>query len=100
MTPRRVVALATSMVALCCTLTHVVTVRAIAVPTAAQLRWMADEVGAIGHFNMGTFEGCGIGDAWLEGPMVPGAIGLPPPETFAPTNVDPDSWVKALASFG
>ena len=30
-------------------------------PTAAQLRWMEDDLGAIGHFNMGTFEGCGIG---------------------------------------
>ena len=33
----------------------------LAKPTAAQLRWMEDEIGAIGHFNMGTFEACGIG---------------------------------------
>eukprot|EP00035_Acanthoeca_spectabilis_P038765 m.55999 g.55999 ORF g.55999 m.55999 type:complete len:711 (+) comp9286_c0_seq2:153-2285(+) len=69
-------------------------------PTPAQLNWMNDEIGAIGHFNMGTFEGCGIGDSWMEGPMPTSGISLPPPSTFAPQNVDVESWVKALASFG
>jgi hypothetical protein len=35
-------------------------------PTAAQLEWQAAEIGAIGHFNMGTFQACGIGDTLLE----------------------------------
>ena len=130
----------------------------LATPTDAQLTWMKDEIGAIGHFNMGyvcvcmyhtsitahtlstsigttydtdsfvgldpgcivnqcasmrhtylvsttsrTFEGCGIGDAWLEGPKRVGStsgISLPPPQTFAPEAADADGWVKALASFG
>ncbi len=65
----------------------------IVVPTAAQLRWMEDEIGAIGHFNMGTFEACGIG-------LADSTMAVPPPSTFAPTNVQPEQWVKALASFG
>ena len=70
----------------------------VVVPTAAQLRWMADEIGAIGHFNMGTFEGCGIGLAAEE--QHTDGMAVPPPSTFAPTDVQPEQWVKALASFG
>ena len=77
----------------------------------------------------GTFEACGIGDTILEGtgsvsllrvavlfnadvcsmlmvfigiskrPLIKGGH-VPPPSTFAPTHVDVDSWIKALASFG
>jgi alpha-L-fucosidase len=65
-------------------------------PTAAQLRWMEDEIGAIGHFNMGTFEGCGIG---ADGSVTEG-ISLPPASTFAPTDVDPEQWIQALVSAG
>ena len=73
----------------------------VAVPSAAQLAWMQDGMGAIGHFNMGTFEACGIGEEVLEGRRRPGvALSLPPPSTFAPTDVDVDAWVAALASFG
>ena len=69
--------------------------------------YSTEEIGTIGHFNMGTFEACGIGTTVLEGvgPVVPPTHDLrgatvPPPSTFAPTTVDVDSWVKALASFG
>ena len=71
----------------------------LAVPTSAQLRWAADEVSAIGHFNMGTFEACGIGDVRPGhgmDPLAPRGITLPPPETFAPTNVDVEGWLDAL----
>lgn len=67
-------------------------------PTAAQLRWMQDEIGAIGHFNMGTFQACGIGaDDDTDGAS---GISLPSPSTFAPTNVEPEQWVAALVSAG
>ena len=72
----------------------------IAKPSAAQLRWMQDEIGAVGHFNMGTFEACGIG---LEGEAkdVRERMALPSASTFAPTgDVDPETWVRALASVG
>ena len=55
---------------------------------------------------MGTFEACGIGDTVLEGtgplrrPHASRGATVPPPSTFAPTHVDVDSWIKALASFG
>lgn len=65
----------------------------VAQPTKSQLTWMQDEVAAIGHFNMGTFEACGIG---IEG----NGIAVPPPSTFAPTNVDVEGWLQALKSFG
>ncbi len=65
-------------------------------PTAAQLRWMADEIGAIGHFNMGTFQACGIG---IDGSVAEG-ISVPPASTFAPTDVQPEQWIKALVSAG
>ena len=57
---------------------------------------MEDEIGAIGHFNMGTFEGCGIG---LEGEATAG-MGVPPASTFAPTDVQPEQWIQALVSAG
>jgi alpha-L-fucosidase len=44
---------------------------------------------------MGTFEGCGIGIDDTNSGMV-----VPPASTFAPTDVDPEQWVKALASVG
>jgi len=66
-------------------------------PTAAQLTWMAEEIGAIGHFNMGTFESCGIG---LDGQFSAGGPVVPPPSTFAPTDVQPEQWVAALATAG
>ena len=67
-------------------------------PTAAQLRWMQDEIGAIGHFNMGTFEACGIG---VDGSVdQTSGIKLPPASTFAPTDVEPEQWIKALVSAG
>jgi len=66
-------------------------------PTAAQLRWMEDEIGAIGHFNMGTFEACGIG---VDGSVAESGISLPPASTFAPTDVEPEQWIKALVSVG
>jgi hypothetical protein len=65
-------------------------------PTAAQLEWMREEIGAIGHFNMGTFDACGIG---MEGVGAAG-VTVPPPFTFAPATVDADQWVKTLLSFG
>jgi len=70
------------------------------IPTAAMLRWMDDELGAIGHFNMGTYQACGIGVDLFEGNEHPvqGGLTVPPPETFAPTNVDVDSWMTALKS--
>jgi alpha-L-fucosidase len=62
---------------------------------------MADELGAIGHFNMGTYSGCGIGFGEGHSDNQPSSgLDIPPPQTFAPTNVDVDGWVKALASFG
>lgn len=71
------------------------------VPTEAILRWMEDEKGAIGHFNMGTFQACGIGLDLLEGNApAEGGVLVPPPETFAPTNVDAEAWVKGLKSVG
>ena len=66
-------------------------------PTAAQLRWMQDEIGAIGHFNMGTFQACGIG---ADAADADAGLALPPASTFAPTNVQPEQWIKALASAG
>lgn len=72
-------------------------------PSEAQLRWMEDEKGAIGHFNMGTFQACGIGLEHMEGPLAASTsvgLGVPPPETFAPTNVDTEAWVKGLKSVG
>jgi len=65
----------------------------LALPTQTQLNWMLDEIGAIGHFNMETYEDCGIG-ASANG------IYVPPATTFAPTNVDTDQWLQALTSFG
>eukprot|EP01050_Picozoa_sp_SAG11_P047803 SAG11_NODE_25239_length_361_cov_1.377863_1_plen_86_part_10 len=58
---------------------------------------MQDEIGAIGHFNMGTFQNCGIGD---DGSLADTGISLPPASTFAPTDVEPEQWVKALVSAG
>ena len=55
---------------------------------------MADEIGAIGHFNMGTFEACGIG---VDGSLAE-RISVPPASTFAPRDVEPEQWIKALAS--
>ena len=66
-------------------------------PTAAQLRWMEDEIGAIGHFNMGTFEACGIG---ADGSVAESGISLPLASTFAPTDVEPEQWINALVSAG
>ena len=56
---------------------------------------MEDEIGAIGHFNMGTFEGCGIG---FEGNTVAGdsRMALPPAATFAPTDVQPEQWIVQM----
>eukprot|EP01060_Flectonema_neradi_P003842 TRINITY_DN12502_c0_g1_i1.p1 TRINITY_DN12502_c0_g1~~TRINITY_DN12502_c0_g1_i1.p1 ORF type:complete len:537 (+),score=80.63 TRINITY_DN12502_c0_g1_i1:58-1668(+) len=72
------------------------------VPTGAQLEWYRDEVTAIGHFNMGTFQACGIGGIRMEGrgPLRENGVQLPPPETFAPTNVNVTQWTEALGSFG
>lgn len=62
---------------------------------------MQDEIGAIGHFNMGTFQACGIGGQLLEGSqLVDPIMPLPPASTFAPTDVDVDTWLTALTSFG
>jgi alpha-L-fucosidase len=59
------------------------------------------ELGAIGHFNMGTFEGCGIGfGEGHAGNQPRSGISVPPPQTFNPPTVDADGWVKALKSFG
>ena len=45
---------------------------------------------------MGTFQACGIGaDADADV-----GLALPPASTFAPTNVQPEQWIKALASAG
>ena len=73
----------------------------IPIPTDAQLEWYRDEVTAIGHFNMGTFQACGIGGVRVEGrgPLLDG-ITVPPAETFAPTNVNATQWIEALSSFG
>lgn len=62
-------------------------------PTGPQLNWQAMEIGAIGHFNMETFQYCGIGLGGVSG------VQVPPPATFAPTQVDTDGWIAALASF-
>lgn len=43
---------------------------------------------------MGTFEGCGIGLGETD------VMAVPLASTFAPTDVDPEQWVKALASVG
>eukprot|EP00040_Diaphanoeca_grandis_P035276 m.221268 g.221268 ORF g.221268 m.221268 type:complete len:730 (-) comp33344_c0_seq1:30-2219(-) len=77
----------------------------LATPTTAQMAWMGDEMGAIGHFNMGTFHACGIGEQILEGVRSPSQlhaprIDLPPANAFAPTDVQTDEWVAALASVG
>lgn len=71
-------------------------------PSPAQLTWMSDEIGAIGHFNMGTYQACGIGSELFEGHhnLEQPFLSVPPPETFAPTNVDVEAWVKGLTSFG
>eukprot|EP01052_Picozoa_sp_SAG31_P053034 SAG31_NODE_13394_length_872_cov_1.715395_1_plen_130_part_01 len=46
---------------------------------------------------MGTFEGCGIGLSLDDSDV---GMALPPASAFAPTAVDPEQWVKALASAG
>jgi len=77
--------------------------RGMAVPSIAHLNWMPKEIGAIGHFNMGTFQACGIGTTLMEGNMIDQpefGFAVPSPETFAPTAVNTDSWIQALASFG
>eukprot|EP01064_Diplonema_japonicum_P023838 TRINITY_DN3427_c0_g1_i1.p1 TRINITY_DN3427_c0_g1~~TRINITY_DN3427_c0_g1_i1.p1 ORF type:complete len:560 (+),score=179.98 TRINITY_DN3427_c0_g1_i1:64-1680(+) len=72
------------------------------IPTPDQLMWASDELTSIGHFNMGTFQSCGIGAMTLEGNAEEGAsyIALPPASTFAPTNVSTDQWIQAIKSYG
>lgn len=62
-------------------------------PTEPQLAYHADEMGAIGHFNMGTFQSCGIG---VDG------VNVPPPSTFNPAagKIDTDLWVASLKAYG
>eukprot|EP01059_Diplonema_ambulator_P010758 TRINITY_DN20796_c0_g1_i1.p1 TRINITY_DN20796_c0_g1~~TRINITY_DN20796_c0_g1_i1.p1 ORF type:complete len:540 (+),score=167.42 TRINITY_DN20796_c0_g1_i1:68-1687(+) len=72
-------------------------------PTPDQLIWASDELTNIGHFNMGTYQACGIGSTTLEGTaenMKSIYLSLPPPETFAPTNVTVEQWIQALKSYG
>lgn len=80
-----------------------VAVGALPKPTPDQLVWAADELTNIGHFNMGTFQACGIGMQTLEASAdnIKGEyITIPPPETFAPTNVTVEQWIKAIKSYG
>ena len=46
---------------------------------------------------MGTFQACGIG---ADAADADAGLALPPASTFAPTNVQPEQWIKALASAG
>ena len=65
-------------------------------PSAAQLEYHADEKGAILHFNMGTFQSCGIGVGAYGKPFVP------PASTFNPAagKIDTDRWVASLKAYG
>eukprot|EP00756_Hemistasia_phaeocysticola_P055091 Hpha_TRINITY_DN31003_c0_g1::TRINITY_DN31003_c0_g1_i1::g.64008::m.64008 len=72
-------------------------------PTPDQLAWAGDEITSIGTFNMGTYEACGIGSTTLEGSALNARsvyLSLPPPETFAPTNVNVEQWIQAIQSHG
>jgi hypothetical protein len=55
----------------------------LATPTAAQLRWMEMEIGALVHFNMATTGGCSKNAA-----------------AFNPTKLDTDQWAEAFTAFG
>ena len=55
----------------------------LAIPTAAQLRWMELEIGALVHFNMATTGGCSKDAA-----------------TFNPEQLDTDQWAEVFAAFG
>jgi len=48
---------------------------------------------------MGTFHACGVGGQLVEGIGSP-MIDLPPAQDFAPTEIDTDTWLAALKSFG
>ena len=48
---------------------------------------------------MGTFHACGIGGQLVEGIGSP-MVDLPPAQDFAPTEIDTDTWLAALKSFG
>ena len=71
-------------------------VEPLAAPTSAQEAWMELEMGAIGHFNMGTYEGCDIGRRRRLSDLDE----IPPSEILSPTNVDVEGWLDALVSFG
>ena len=72
-------------------------------PSAAQVRWMRDEVTGMGSYNMGTYEACGIGAVTFEGNSnnaKPDYIYLPKGDVFNPTNLDVEQWIVALKTAG
>ena len=72
-------------------------------PSAAQVRWMRDEVTGMGSYNMGTYEACGIGAVTFEGTRdnAKGSyITLPKGSVFNPTNLDVEQWIVALKTAG
>eukprot|EP01079_Euglenida_sp_SAG-EU17-18_P008733 gene8733-1566_t len=55
----------------------------VAQPTAAQVRWQAQEIGALIHFNMATYGAC-----------------HKDPSAFDPVGLDTDQWVQSMVDLG
>ena len=57
-------------------------------PTASQLEWSRNEIGAMVTWNLATSAG-------TQGCNTP-AVGLPSPNVFKPTQFDPEQWADAI----
>ena len=69
----------------------------VAVPTPAQLRFQQRSLGALISYGIETY----VPKGGLAGCTLGGGVPAPLPlSTFAPTKIDTDQWVEAVAAFG